>query len=60
MQFSVGHAGQSLGGFHDVVDPGQLPGDLGHLVLVEHVDGATVDNQLKDVSDLIAGHNWWS
>ena len=54
MQFSVSYAGQSLWGFHDVVDPGQLPGNLGHLVLVEHVDSATVDDQLKDVIGLIA------
>ena len=42
-----GDAGEGLGGLDDVVDPGQLPGNLGHLVLVENVDGSTVDDQLK-------------
>jgi hypothetical protein len=47
MQFGIGDAGEGLGGLDDVVDPGQLPGNLGHLVLVENVDGSTVDDQLK-------------
>ena len=48
MQFCVSNASQSLGSLDDIVDACKFPRNFGHVMLVENVNGPTVDNQLKE------------
>ncbi len=46
MKFGVGEVVEGLAGLDDVVDSGKFPRNLRDVGLVEHVDDATVDDDL--------------